>query len=68
MLKELVKKRAGYMAELIDVTNFGDVIYYFKGNTARKKLNDFENGIELIEEIKSGNKDLEESEKNAKFV
>ena len=29
-------------------------MYYFKGNTFRKRTHDFNNGIELFKNIKSG--------------
>ena len=36
-------------------------MYYFKGNTATKRFNDFNNGIELSKRIESGEMKLEEA-------
>ena len=41
----LVKKGFNEIKELTDDINQNDLIYYFKSNTARKRLNDFNNGI-----------------------
>ena len=38
-------------------------MYHFKGNTAKKRFNDFENEIKLFEKIKSGGTKLEEAKK-----
>ena len=35
------------MVELTNEINFDDLICYFKGNTATKRFDDFENGIKL---------------------
>ena len=37
------------------------MMYYFKGNTDRKRSDSFNNGIKLFEKIKSGEMKLEES-------
>ena len=49
IFEELVKERFDEIIELADETNFDDLIYHFKGNTARKRFNDFENEIKLSE-------------------
>ena len=49
IFEELVKRRFDEIMQLIDETNFDDLIYYFKGDSARKRFNDFENGIKLFE-------------------
>ena len=41
------------LIELTDETNFDDLLCYFKCDTARKKIDDFENGVKLLEQIKS---------------
>ena len=38
------------MEELIHEINQNDLTYYFKGNSARKKIDDFSNGIKLFKE------------------
>ena len=40
-----------------------DLIYINLGNTARKRFDDFNNGIERLEKIKSGEMKLEEAKK-----
>ena len=44
----------------IDAINPNDLIYYFKGNTAIKRFDDFDNGIKFFNKIKSGDIKLEE--------
>ena len=51
------------MKELNDEVNHNDLIYYFKGNNARKRFDDFNNGIELFRKMKSGEIRLEEAKK-----
>ena len=41
--------------------NQNDLIYYFKGNTARKRFDYFNNGIELFKKIESSELKLEEA-------
>ena len=43
--------------------NCDNLTYYFKDNTARKKCDDFNNGIELSRKIQSGEIKLEEAKK-----
>ena len=45
IFEELVKERFDEIKELTHEINQNDLIYYFKGNTARKKFDDFNNGI-----------------------
>ena len=66
IFEELVKERFDEITELINEINYNYLIYYFKGNAARKKYNDFNNGIKLFHEVKSGNMNLEEA-KNCKM-
>ena len=47
IFEELVKERFDEIIELTNETNFDDLIYHFKGNTARKRFNDFKNEIKL---------------------
>ena len=54
--------------ELTHKINQTDLIYYFKGNTARKRFHDFNNGIELFEKIKSGKMKLEEAKQTAECI
>ena len=45
IFEELVKARFDEIKELADETNQNDIIYYFKGNTARKRFDELNNGI-----------------------
>ena len=47
IFEELVKERIDEIKELTDELNQNNLIYYFKGNTFRKRFDDFNNGIEL---------------------
>ena len=38
-------------------------MYHFKGNSTRKRFDDFNNGIKLFEKIRSGKMKLEEAKK-----
>ena len=51
IFEELVKGRFDEIEELTNEINQNDLIYYFKGNTARKRFDDFNNGIKLFEKI-----------------
>ena len=48
MFEKLVKERFDEKKELTDEINYDYLTHYFKGNTARKKIDDFNNGIELF--------------------
>ena len=58
---KLVKERFDEIKELNDEINENDLTYYFKGNTARKRFDDFNNSIELFKKIKSGELKIEEA-------
>ena len=49
VFEDLAKERLDETIKLIEEKNFNDLIYYFSGNIARKKFDDFENGIKLLE-------------------
>ena len=57
-MEELVKQRFDEIKELTNEINQNDLMYYFKGNTFRKRTDDFNSGIELFKNIKSGKKKL----------
>ena len=48
IFEELVKERFDEIKELTNEKNLHDLIYYFNGNTARKRFDHFNNGIELF--------------------
>ena len=48
IFQELVKERFDEIKELNNGINQNDLTYVFKGNTARKKSDDFNNGTELF--------------------
>ena len=43
-----------YLTFLFLQINFGDLIYYFKGDSSRKNFDKFQNGIQFFEKLKSG--------------
>ena len=61
--EELVKERFDEIKELTNEINQNSLTYYFKGNTARKRFDDFFNGIELFKKIKPGEMKLGEAKK-----
>ena len=63
MFEELVKERFDEIKELTNEINRNDLIYYFKGNTDRKRFDDLNNGIKLFEKTKSGEMNLENANK-----
>ena len=48
MCEELVKERFDEIKKLTDEINQNDLTYYFKGNNARKRFDDFKNSIGLL--------------------
>lgn len=52
--------------ELTDEINLDDLIYCFRKESSRKRFDEFENGINLFEKIKSGDEKLEEVKKYKK--
>ena len=46
MFEEIVKERIDEIKRLTDEIKKNDLTYYFKGDAARKRFNDFNNGIE----------------------
>ena len=55
----VVKERFDEIKELTYETDHDDVIYYLKNNTNRN-FNDFDDGIELVKKIQSGEMKLED--------
>ena len=56
----VVKERFGEIKELTYEIDHEDVIYYLKNNT-NKNFNDFDDGIELVKKIQSGEMKLEDA-------
>ena len=48
-MKELVKKRFDQIKELSHEINHDDLAYYFKGNTAIERFDDFNNGKDFLQ-------------------
>ena len=48
MFEKLVKEIFDEIIELTNEMNQNDLTYYLKGNTARKKFDDFNNDIKLL--------------------
>ena len=61
IFEKLAKERFDEIKELTNEISHDDLMYYFKGNTAIKRFNDFNNGIELSKRIESGEMKLEEA-------
>ena len=57
------QKNFNELIELTDKANPHDLGYYFKGNNARRRFGDFNNGIKLLNKTKSGDMKLEEVKK-----
>ena len=51
---KLVQEKFDGTKELIHKTDHDNLIYYFKGDTAKKMFNDFDNGKKLFRKIQSG--------------
>ena len=58
-----ISDRFDEIKELTDEIKQNDLIIYLKSNTSRKRFDDFNNVIELVKAIKSGEKKLEEAKK-----
>ena len=48
IFEELVKERFDEMKESINEVNQNDLTYYLKVNTAKKRFDNFNNGIEFF--------------------
>ena len=68
IFEELVKERFDKIKELTDEINNGNLIYYFAGNTARNKIDDFNNGTVLFRKIQSAKMKLEKAKKTAECI
>ena len=55
--------RIDKIKELTDQIKYIYLIYYFKGNTASKKSDDFNNGMELFRKIQCGETKQEKARK-----
>ena len=62
-VKESVKEKFDGIKELTNEINHNDLIYYFKGDTASKIFDSFNNGIELFRKMLSAEIKLEEAKK-----
>ena len=60
VIDKLVKEKFDGIKEINYKIDYDDLIYYFKGDTA-KKINDFDNGIKLCRKIRSGEVKLEDA-------
>ena len=61
MFEELVKEKFHKIIELPDEKSPHNLKYYFKDNTATKGADDFVDGINFFNKIKSGEIKLEEA-------
>ena len=53
MFEELVDERFDKIKELSDEINSDDLIHHYRGNTARKRYDDFKTEIKLFNKLKS---------------
>ena len=60
---KLVKERFDEIIELTNEINPNDLIYYFKNNNVRKRLDYLNNGIKPFQKIRSGETKLEEAKR-----
>ena len=67
IFEELVKEGFDEIKELTDEINHNDLIYYLKGNSARTRFDDYNNGKELFRKIQYGEMKLEEANKNSRM-
>ena len=63
IFQELFRERFDEILELTDEKKMDNLIYYFKDDISRKSFDEFENGIQLFEKIKSSDMKLEEAKK-----
>ena len=63
IFEKLVKERFDEIKELTNEINHDDLAYYFTGNTARKRFDDFNNSIKLFRKIQSDEMKLGEAKK-----
>ena len=61
---ELVNERFDKIKELTDEINHDNLLYHFKGNTAGKRFDDFNNGMELFSKTAKKIKDVFKSDLN----
>ena len=64
---KLAQEKSDKIKELTYEIDYDDLTYYFTGNKARKRFDDFNNEIELFRKIQSGEIKLEESKKLQKI-
>ena len=63
IFEKLIEEKFDEIKELTDKINQNDLAYCFKGNTFRKRFNDFDDGIELFKKMRFGEMKLEETKK-----
>ena len=68
IFEELIKERFDEIKELTDEIDQNDFIYYFKGNSFRKRFDDFNNGTKLVTKIRSGEMKIEEAKNHTKQI
>ena len=68
MFEELLNERFDGRKELTNKTHQNNLIYYFKGNTARNSLDDFNNSIEIFVKNKISWNKARRSKNSAEFV
>ena len=68
IFEELVRERFDEIRELTNEANLDGLIYYLKGNTARKIFDDFDNRIKHFGKIKSDDAKLQKAKNSNIFL
>ena len=61
IIRIIIKKHLKNQLKKINEINQNDLLYYLKINNSRKRFDDFNNGVEFFEKIKSSKMKLEEA-------
>ena len=64
IFNKLVDERIEKITDLDKIANRNDLIYRYKGKVANTKFNEFDNALDIINEIRDSKKDLADVEKN----
>ena len=61
IIRIIIKKYLKNQLKKINEINQNDLLYYLKINNSRKRFDDFNNGVEFFEKIKSSEMKLEQA-------
>ena len=63
IFNKLIDERLEKITDLDERVNRDDLIYRYKGNVADRKLDEFDNALDIINKIRDGKKDLADVKK-----